>query len=57
MVVVSWCGERGCADEIEKVLDASILGTDSACPMIPQEGGTCMICGQTGKPTILSRSY
>ncbi|RPJ53111.1 MAG: proline--tRNA ligase, partial [Methanobacteriota archaeon] len=39
MVVVSWCGERGCADEIEKALDASILGTDSACPMIPQEPG------------------
>lgn len=62
--VVGWCGEMGCAEEIEKNLDRKILGTE--LPMDPdfkwetvgKEQTSCLICGKpTGTKVHLCKSY
>ena len=62
--VAGWCGEMGCAEEIEKNLDRKILGSE--LPMDPdfewedvdKEKTSCIICGKpTGTKVHLCKSY
>jgi prolyl-tRNA synthetase len=57
VAVVSWCGERGCADAMEERLGASVLGTGARSPYLNETEGKCVICGKPGKTTLLGRAY
>ena len=56
IVEISWCGEEGCAQEIEEEIQGSILGT----PVTEKEIAVseCSICQNPGKVVIrISRAY
>jgi len=55
--VVHWCGSEDCANEIEKSIDVSVLGTDVRSEHITDEEGNCVICGKPGKAAIIARTY
>jgi hypothetical protein len=62
--VVGWCGEMGCAEEIEKNLDRKVLGTelpldpDFEWDAVGKEQTSCLICGKpTGTKVHLCKSY
>jgi len=57
VAVVHWCQQRGCGDTIETKTNASILGTDVRSQYVPATDGTCIVCGKTGKPTLVGRAY
>lgn len=57
IAVVQWCGAPECAEEVERIVDASILGTDVRSPYISDTSGPCIVCGKEGKAAILGRSY
>jgi prolyl-tRNA synthetase len=57
VAVVTWCGERGCADAMEERLGASVLGTEARSPYLTETEGNCIICGKPGKTTLLGRAY
>ena len=57
VVVVPWCGERGCADAIEEQTGASVLGTEVRSEAIPPISGTCVICGKEGAGTLIGKAY
>ncbi|HWQ66700.1 MAG TPA: proline--tRNA ligase [Methanospirillum sp.] len=53
-----WCGSRGCADRMEELADASILGTEVRSDLIRVTEGTCIICGKPDSiMTLVGRSY
>jgi len=56
IVEISWCGEEGCAQEIEEEIQGSILGT----PVIETEIAVsdCTICQKPGKVVVrIARAY
>ncbi len=57
IAVVQWCGCEECADEIEKVLDVSVLGDEIRSEYIEKAEGKCIICGRPGKQAVVGRSY
>ncbi len=57
VVVVNWCGERGCADAMEERLGASVLGTGARSPYLNEMEGNCITCGKPGKTTLVGRAY
>ncbi|NYT05201.1 MAG: proline--tRNA ligase [Methanomicrobiales archaeon] len=57
VAVVPWCGEEACAGELERLTDASVLGTDVRSPHVAEREAPCIICGKTGRPALLGRSY
>ncbi|MCA1917748.1 hypothetical protein [Methanospirillum hungatei] len=58
VVAVHWCGNRECADRLEEIADASVLGTEVRTDLIDQSQGNCIICGKPGSVvTLIGRSY
>jgi prolyl-tRNA synthetase len=57
VAVVQWCQQRECGDALETKTNASILGTDVRSQYVPAMAGTCIVCGKTGKPTLVGRAY
>ena len=57
VAVVSWCGERGCADAVEEKSSSSILGTEVRSPYVADAKGACIICGKPGTATLVGRTY
>lgn len=57
VAAVYWCKERGCADQIEEISDASVLGTEVRSDLVPREPGACLICGKPGQISLIGRSY
>ena len=56
IVEVSWCGEEGCAQELEEEIQGSILGT----PVTEKEIAVneCIICQKPGKVVVrIARAY
>ncbi len=56
IVEISWCGEEGCAQEIEEEIQGSILGT----PVTEKEIAVsdCTICTKAGKVIVrIARAY
>ncbi|HOJ95434.1 MAG TPA: proline--tRNA ligase [Methanospirillum sp.] len=58
VVAVHWCKNRACADRLEEIADASVLGTDVRTDLIDRTEGDCIICGKPGSVvTLVGRSY
>jgi len=57
VAVVHWCQQRECGDALETKTNASILGTNVRSQYVPAMEGTCIVCGKTGKPTLVGRAY
>jgi prolyl-tRNA synthetase len=57
VAVVHWCQQQECGDALEKKTNASILGTDVRSQYVPATEGTCIVCGKSGKPTLVGRAY
>ena len=58
VVAVHWCGNRECADRLEEIADASVLGTEVRTDLIDQTPGTCIICKKPESVvTLIGRSY
>ncbi|MBN1167266.1 MAG: proline--tRNA ligase [Methanospirillaceae archaeon] len=58
VAAVFWCGDRGCADRIEEITSASVLGTDVGYEGIVVQEGDCIICGKPHSVvTLVGRSY
>ena len=57
VALVHWCGNRECADEMEKATDASVLGTRVDSPYTTRTTGPCIVCGKEGELTLVGRSY
>lgn len=58
VATVHWCGDRACADRLEEISDASILGTEVRSDLINQAPGNCIICGKPGSVvSLVGRSY
>ena len=57
VAVVHWCREQGCGDIIEEKANSSILGTEVRSPYVLSTDGTCIVCGKSGKATLVGRSY
>ena len=58
VAAVHWCGNKDCADQLEKETDASILGTEVRSDLIDHGDGICVICGKPGAVmTLVGRSY
>ena len=57
VAVVTWCGERECADRIEEETGADILGTGVRSPFIEPKNGRCIVCGRKGETTLVGRAY
>jgi len=56
IVEVSWCGEQGCAQELEEEISGSILGT----PVTEKEIAVseCIVCQKPGKAVVrIARAY
>ncbi|MGC8546698.1 MAG: proline--tRNA ligase [Thermoplasmata archaeon] len=47
---IYWCGSRECASKIEEKTGKSILSSS-------EEYGKCIICGEKGNKTIISKKY
>jgi prolyl-tRNA synthetase len=57
IAVIQWCGSFECAEVVEKEVDASILGTDLRSEHITEVPETCLVCGASGSPAIIARTY
>lgn len=57
VVLVPWCGDRGCAMAIEEETHASVLGTDVRWDGAGEAAGPCVVCGRAGRPALVGRSY
>ncbi len=58
VAAVFWCGDRACADRIEEMTSASVLGTDVRYEGIVIQEGPCIICGKPHSVvTLVGRSY
>ncbi|HKL97219.1 MAG TPA: proline--tRNA ligase [Methanocorpusculum sp.] len=57
IVVVHWCGEKACADKLEKFTNSSLLGTGVRSKYVVDNEGPCIICGKPGKTALVGRSY
>ena len=58
VVAVHWCGNRECADRLEEISDADILGTEVRTDLIDKSKGNCIICGKPEAViTLVGLSY
>lgn len=57
VAIVSWCGERDCADQIEATVNASVLGTEIRSAFVADTAGPCVVCGKGGKAALVGRAY
>lgn len=57
VAVAHWCGSEECAEKIETVVDASILGSDIRSDMVTVSEGPCIACGGEGTSTLIARTY
>lgn len=58
VAAVHWCGDKACADRLEELADASILGTEVRTDLIDKKPGDCIICNKPGSVvTLVGRSY
>ncbi len=57
VAIIQWCGCKACADEIEEMLDVSVLGDEIRSEYIEDKKGKCIICGRPSKPAIVARAY
>ncbi len=57
VAVVSWCQQKVCGDVIEEKTNASILGTNARSQYVSETEGACIVCGKTGKATLVGRTY
>ena len=57
VAVVHWCRDRECGTVIEEKANSSILGTDVRSPYVSSTDGKCIVCGKTGKATLVGRTY
>jgi len=57
VAVVHWCGSQECAEKIETVVDASILGSEIRSDLIAVSDGPCIACGGKGTSTLVARTY
>ncbi len=57
VAVIHWCGSRECAEKIETVADASILGSDVRSDQITVSDGPCVACGGKGRSALVARTY
>jgi len=57
VAIVSWCGERNCADQIEAKVNASVLGTEIQSVFVADTTGPCIACGKNGKAALVGRAY
>ncbi|NLZ29365.1 MAG: proline--tRNA ligase, partial [Methanomicrobiales archaeon] len=57
VAVIHWCGSRECAEKIETVADASILGSDVRSDLITVSDGPCVACGGKGRSALVARTY
>jgi prolyl-tRNA synthetase len=57
VAIVSWCGERECADAIEAAVNASVLGTEVRSAFVGDRPGKCISCGKDGKGALVGRAY
>jgi prolyl-tRNA synthetase len=57
VAIITWCGERGCADRIEAFVNASVLGTEVRSDFVSGEPGKCISCGKDGKGALVGRAY
>lgn len=54
IVKASWCGSEACAEELEKSLDARLLGIDEN----EKKEGACIVCGaETENVLNIARAY
>jgi len=58
IVEATWCGDRGCGEDLEAKVDARILGTPHGDDEGSAPGGSCVNCGVAAESTIrIARSY
>jgi prolyl-tRNA synthetase len=58
VAAVHWCGNRECADRIEEISGAGVLGTEVRTDLIDSSDGDCIICGKPGSVvTLVGISY
>jgi prolyl-tRNA synthetase len=57
VAVVTWCGEKGCADAIEARVNASVLGTEVRADFVSGCSGKCISCEKDGKGALVGRAY
>jgi prolyl-tRNA synthetase len=57
VAVVTWCGDRSCAEAIEAASNASVLGTDVRVAFVSDQPGKCISCGKDGKGALVGRAY
>jgi len=57
VAVVSWCGEKACADRIEEETGGAVLGVEVRSSLVATAEGACVACGQKGTTALVGRSY
>ncbi len=57
VTLVSWCGNRECADALEEMTRASVLGTEVRSEFCEPVLGPCIVCGRPGSTALVGRSY
>lgn len=58
IVEATWCGDRGCGEDLEAKVDARILGTPYGDDEGFSSGSGCINCGVAAESTIrIARSY
>lgn len=56
-ITTVWCGRRECADEIERVTGASVLGSLSDFRKIGESDRRCAVCGTQGSIALVGKAY
>ncbi|MDH7593663.1 MAG: proline--tRNA ligase [Methanomicrobiales archaeon] len=57
VVIVGWCGNYSCAQELEKKTGASVLGSCLDAEMSGEGNCTCIVCGTAGAHALVGRAY
>ena len=56
IAVVHWCGSRECAEKIEAVVDASIIGSEIRSDLITVSDGHVSPAAAAGASTLVART-
>jgi prolyl-tRNA synthetase len=57
VAVVSWCGEKVCADRVEEETGGAVLGVEVRSDLVVPCEGACVACGCPGTTALIGRSY
>ena len=57
VAIVSWCGEKSCADRVEEETGGAVLGVEVRSDLVVPREGTCVACGCAGSTALIGRSY